>query len=134
MKTSVIIKYIFFAIFFNIVHLQGQEINCEKFHVGKFRHVSDVSGTTEIVRTKNTQTEVNEKLKVKAVYDIRWIDDCTYEISNKRIVSEKKKTDKDEMNFILNVKILRSEGNKIFVSYTSNLSDDVYEGIMYKDD
>ncbi|UUC44163.1 hypothetical protein [Flavobacterium cerinum] len=119
---------------FNVVHLQGQEINCKKFHVGKFRHVSDVSGTTQIVRTKNTQTEVNEKLKVKVVYDIRWIDDCTYEISNRRIISEKNKTDKDEMNFILNVKILRSEGNKVFVSYTSNFSDDVYEGIMYKDD
>lgn len=126
-------RYLVIVLFLFSCGIYSQNINCKQFHVGKFRHVSDVSGTTQIVRTKNTQTEVNEKLKVKAVYDIRWIDDCTYEISNGRIVSGKKKTDKEEMNFILNVKILRTEGNKIFVSYTSNLSNDVYEGIMYKD-
>ncbi|MGZ5244627.1 MAG: hypothetical protein ACXWEY_04875 [Bacteroidia bacterium] len=41
-------------------------------------------GTTIITRTTNKQIEENKKLGTKRSFDVVWVDDCTYELRNKK--------------------------------------------------
>ena len=60
--------------------------DCSQVKTGKFRLVSELSGTTIIKRTKKYQIEINEDADYKAKFDIVWKDDCTYELHNKKLI------------------------------------------------
>lgn len=65
---------------------KAQINNCTRVHTGIFKLTSESSGITIITRTANTQTEDNEKFNVHASYDLIWLDSCTYELINPKVL------------------------------------------------
>ena len=63
----------------------AQEKDCKFLHDGKFRLVGK-AGTTIITRDKKVQVEENADMGVVVIYDIKWINDCTYELSFKQLI------------------------------------------------
>ena len=68
------------------LNLFAQKPDCKLIHEGKFRIVDSLSGITIITRTKDFQVEENSGMGVKMIFDIKWIDDCTYELRPKEVV------------------------------------------------
>ena len=48
--------------------------------------ITKESGTTFIKRTEKLQTEKNDDLGYEMVFDIVWIDECTYELRPKKLI------------------------------------------------
>ena len=109
----------------------SQASNCEQMHVGKFELKSKVSGTTTIIRTATTQTEINKLMDVKSIYDIVWIDKCTYELRNRRLLKGDTKYN-GEPNDVFKIHILKVEGIKAWLKTTANFTDFVTESVVYK--
>lgn len=99
------------------VYSYGQKHNCKSLHEGVFKLLSDQTGVTVITRNKNIQTEINEKLATTIVYNVTWIDDCTYELRLKKQLSGDTQLagKKDD---VLTVKILKVKDK----SYTARTS------------
>ena len=77
--------FLFFFIGLSL-SLYAQKPDCKLIHEGKFRIVDSLSGITIITRTKDFQVEENSGMGVKMIFDIKWIDDCTYELRPKEVV------------------------------------------------
>lgn len=104
----------------------AQSLDCKKMQVGKFELVSKTSGTTIIERTKNTQTETNETMQIKTSYDLVWINECSYELRNRKVVEGNSKFVMKPTD-VVTVEIIKIEGTKLTVKITSNFSDKVAE-------
>lgn len=107
----------------------SQKLNCNRVHIGKFELDSETFGKTEILRTKNLQIETNKFLDVKVQYDILWINDCVYELRNRKLLSGTSKYD-GEPGDIIKVEILKIEKNKIFVRTSANFSEKTFETVI----
>lgn len=63
----------------------AQELNCTKYHTGKFVCKDSDHGDIHVKRrrTKQTHTGVDDITgrKFKIVYSLVWIDECTYELT-----------------------------------------------------
>lgn len=64
----------------------AQTNTCKSLQTGKFKITTEETGTTYITRTKDTQIEENKALGVEIVFDIKWLDDCTYELRPKKLI------------------------------------------------
>lgn len=94
--------------------------------VGKFELVSKTSGTTIIERTKNTQTETNKTMNLKTSYDLVWINECSYELRNRKVLEGTSKFVMQPTD-VITVEIIKIEGTKLLVKITSNFSDKIAE-------
>lgn len=94
--------------------------------VGKFELTSKTSGTTIIERTKNTQTETNKTMNLKTSYDLVWINDCRYELRNRKVLEGTSKFVMQPTD-VITVEIIKIEGTKLLVKITSNFSDKIAE-------
>jgi hypothetical protein len=109
----------------------GQTNECKSVKIGKFEIITPTYGKTIITRTKANQTEVNDSLKYEATFDLIWIDNCTYELRNKKLVKGNiilsgQPTD------ILKVEIQKIENDKIYIKSSSNYSERVVESVLTK--
>lgn len=109
----------------------AQSLDCKKMQVGKFELTSKTSGTTIIERTKNTQTETNETMNLKTSYDLVWINDCSYELRNRKVLEGTSKFVMQPTD-VITVEIIKIEDTKLLVKITSNFSDKVAEVEIYK--
>ena len=82
MKRVIILTFLL-AISYTIF---GQNLACSSLRKGTFKLTSKVSGTTIISRTDSLQIEENIEHGFKAVFDITWINPCTYELRAKEII------------------------------------------------
>lgn len=127
------IKKITFLLFIAFtLQTHAQSSKCEAAHVGIFELDSGEDfGITRIERNDKTQTETNEKMGFKALYDVVWIDDCHYELKNKKIIKGESKygTQPDD---VLKVEILKIEGAKIFLRLSSNFTSFVTDCEMIR--
>lgn len=82
MKTLFIILFLFVTAQISF----GQTKDCNPLHTGTFKLVSKTSGTTIIKRTEKLQVEENADMGVKMIFDITWVDECTYELRAKEVV------------------------------------------------
>lgn len=64
----------------------AQNPSCKSLHTGTFKIFAKESGTTFIVRTEKQQSEKNDDLGYEVIFDIKWIDDCTYELRPKKLI------------------------------------------------
>jgi hypothetical protein len=64
--------------------VNAQVPGCKSIHDGKFKMTTKDYGTTLISRSGSKQIEENKKLEFKAVFDVKWINDCTYVLFNKK--------------------------------------------------
>lgn len=58
-----------------------ENIDCSGLEIGKFKIEDSKNGLTIIERTKKYQIEENVKLGYKLKLEIKWIDECTYELT-----------------------------------------------------
>ena len=81
-------KHIILAIVAQIFTLTilGQNATCKSLHTGSFKVYTEESGTTFIKRTKKQQIEKNEYLGYEVIFDITWVDECTYELRPKKLI------------------------------------------------
>jgi hypothetical protein len=100
--------------------------DCKRVHVGKFILVSPESGTTLITRTPLFQIEKNDTLGVEVLYDIKWVDDCTYQLRGKKIIKGDPAWAGKPTDYVT-VTILEVKENSFRVKTTSNFSDLVIE-------
>jgi hypothetical protein len=116
-KKITFLLYIAFSL-----NTSAQTSKCEAAHVGIFELDSgEEYGVTRIERNHKTQTETNEKMGFKALYDVVWIDDCHYELKNKKIIKGVS-TFGTEPDDTLKVEILNIQGAKIFLRLSSNFT------------
>ncbi|WP_285656238.1 hypothetical protein [Allomuricauda sp. NBRC 101325] len=85
MKT--IISKIFFII---CVSVYGQDSDCEKFKTGSFEMYDPQTGINYVTRNDSTQIEYLPKLGVKVSLNVRWIDDCSLELTFKEVLENPK--------------------------------------------
>lgn len=64
----------------------GQKPTCKSLHTGSFKIVSKEVGTTFIKRTAKLQTEKNDELGYEVIFDIVWLNECTYELRPKKLI------------------------------------------------
>lgn len=120
-KDTMIRTFTIIAFIFSLT-INAQTSKCESAHIGTFELDSKEYGVLKIERTENSQIETNEFMEFKASYDVVWIDDCHYELRNKKVIKgeirpESKTTD------IMKAEILKIEGSTIFLRLSSNFSD-----------
>ena len=81
-------KHIFLAMVAQLFTLtvMGQKTTCKSLHTGSFKVYTEESGTTFIKRTKKQQIEKNDLLGYEVIFDITWVDECTYELRPKKLI------------------------------------------------
>ncbi len=87
------------------------------------------TGTTYITRTKKYQVEESPKLGIKARYDIKWVTECKYELSN-RVVLEGGDGTNDLSAVVVIVEITKVNLRSYNVKVSSNFSDQVFDGVV----
>lgn len=80
-----LIVFIFLAQFC-LLGIQAQKPTCKSLHIGSFKVTSAESGTTFIKRGQKEQIEKNDFLGYEVVFDIKWLDECTYELRPKKLI------------------------------------------------
>ena len=122
MKTG----YLFFLSILLSPSLFAQKQACQGLHEGMFRLVDKLSGTTVIQRTKTQQIEENAGMGVKMIFDLTWVNDCTYELRAKEVV----KGDQSLMGNkgdVLTIKITAVKTNSYVAVTTANFAELVLE-------
>jgi hypothetical protein len=120
-------KSLFILLFFLATNLAifAQTPDCKPLHTGTFKLVDEKSGTTYIKRTDKLQIEKNDILGYEVIFDIKWIDDCTYELRPKEVI----KGDPAIMgngNHVLTTTIKEISGKKYITQSSANFFHGVY--------
>jgi len=67
------------AVCFGVFAAFSQEKDCRKFHNGTFTNINEETGITTLIERKdNMQTETTDGGKNKAVFNLKWTNDCSY--------------------------------------------------------
>jgi hypothetical protein len=104
--------------------------DCENLKIGTFNLIGKNGTIFTIVREKNIQTEYSNNSKIIIQYDINWTSNCTYEIFNRKLISETDYNTKhsDTLKF----EIIKIEGNKHIVQSKFKDIEEVYENTLTK--
>lgn len=109
----------------------SQTTDCKSVRLGKFESTSQSGIKTIIERTENTQFESIESMKLKSAYDLVWINDCTYELRNRRVLEGTSKFVMQPKD-IIKVEITSVEAEKQMVKISSNFNEKIIEVAIYK--
>jgi hypothetical protein len=104
----------------------GQKPTCASLQTGSFKVYSKESGTTLIERTRKIQTEKNEFMGYEMVFDITWIDECTYLLKPKKLIKGDPVILGNGKN-VLKTRIKEISENTYVAEASSNFSDMVFD-------
>ena len=126
-------KKIFLSSFlsFFITIAFAQKVDCKSVKNGNFKTISE-GGTTKIIRKGSVHTEINEAANFNAEFKVVWLNDCSYTLQPRKIISKGKLEDinKDD---ILTVKITAvTDAYYSFIATHSRYEGSV-EGKVYFD-
>ncbi|GAA4460803.1 hypothetical protein GCM10023093_04180 [Nemorincola caseinilytica] len=108
---------------------RGGKMNCQKFRKGRFEMVSEI-GKTIIERNDSVQVEIIPSQNCTIELHIRWIEECTYELTFSRVIRDPDNNTKDlSRNMVLTNTITEVIGDTYTQVATSNLFPDK---IIYK--
>ena len=105
--------------------LQAQERGCKSIRDGKFRVLSNEIGVTNISRSGNIQREDMPDIGVTMLFDVNWIDECTYTLKPKKIL--KGNPALLMKNLVITVKVKELNKNSYIAETTMNITDLVQE-------
>jgi hypothetical protein len=94
--------------------------------VGTFELDAGEYGIITIIRTENSQIETNDFMNFHATYDVFWIDECHYELRNKKVIKGESKYGNNPSD-IIKAEVLKITGSKILLKLSSNYTDFVTE-------
>ena len=123
--------FFLFSFFSFFLVINAQNFKCKSVHIGKFQIDNGEYGITVIERNSKMQTETNTKMGYKARYDVTWIDDCHYELKNRKVI-QGKILEGSTPDDVLRAEILKVINNKVFLKLSSNFSDEIMECEMVK--
>ncbi len=112
--------------------LFGQNNHCSSFKTGTFKLLGANSPNYIITRNDTIQLEWAEKSLVKTDFYIRWIDDCTYELTLKKMHNRPVALKLPESPIKLFVHINKVSGDTCWVETRSNNSDYISKKRMVK--
>lgn len=95
---------------------------CTSFHEGTFKLIAQDHSNTIIKRTKTKQVEKNYDSGNFVELDIHWINDCTYQLSNTRIIKGEEWL-KGELTDTLTFEIIDIQKDILTVEASSNFTD-----------
>jgi hypothetical protein len=121
-------KYIFFLALLCSACKQSDK-GCAGFKTGTFVIESEEEGreSYRFVRTPNTQTETRLSTGSKTVFDVAWLDDCTYTLTFREgyYPEEVKKLK-------ITVKIVKTAGDYMYYESSAGGNSTTFTGKMRK--
>ena len=118
---------------FSSLSVFSQQVDCEKYKDGKFIIVDEENGNSHIERKGSKQTEYGEGSGLKLEFKIKWLNECTYTVTLKKIVENPNKIPLSK-DMVLTVEIIETKENSYMQRSTSNLYDMVIESEMMRVD
>ncbi len=110
------------SISISLVHAQ----DCKKLQLGTYRISGDDTNPESIlIRTSAYQFEEVKSLGLKLQFNIRWTSDCTYELSNPKVLKGELPSIKDDQ--VVYVKIKKVAATYYTAEISSNFNDLVLE-------
>lgn len=94
---KIIISTIFFIV---SISVYGQVSECKKFRIGSFEMYDPQTGINYVTRNDSTQIEYLPKIGVKVSLNVRWIDDCSLELTFKEVLENPKNIPIQEFTLI----------------------------------
>ena len=119
MKTLFIIIFSLASTFVSF----SQTRDCKSLRTGSFKIFTKEAGTSYIQRTKDEQIEKSDDQGYEIIFDITWINDCTYELRPKKLIKGDPSIMGNGKN-VLTTKIKEISGN----SYLAESSSNFFEG------
>ena len=110
----------------------AQKQNCKSFKTGSFKLLEASSPDYIITRNDSIQTESAKKSVISTDFYIRWIDDCNYELTLKRMHNRPAGLKMPKQTIKLFVKIYKVSGDTCWVETRANSSDYVSKKRMVK--
>jgi len=71
----------FYVLLYTTINCKSQVINCEKFKTGKFQTKNIPVDYGYTLRKKNVQKSYYKKNNMVITWQIKWSNDCTYELT-----------------------------------------------------
>jgi len=119
-------KYVLFVLF---VFLTGnaftQDLDCTQFKNGKFMIVDPENGNSYINRQGNTQTETGDGSGLELLFDVVWLNECTYTLKVKEVLKNPKNIPLP-LEMVLTVEIIETKEN----SYVQRSTSDMFEMVL----
>lgn len=100
----------------------SQDLNCKKFKEGNYKIYDEKFGTTSISRTGNEQIETSDGSSLELLFNVTWVDECTYTLEIKEVLANPK----DEFvmrELIVTVEIIEVKENSYIQKSTANITD-----------
>lgn len=110
----------------NLTIAASQENTCNRIKDGQFRLVDNSTGVTLISRKGKFQLEEGVNDKVKIVAEVIWIDECTYELRNPRVLSGKPDYPVPS-DLVVTTRVISVQFKKYRVQVTTNMCAIVLE-------
>jgi hypothetical protein len=106
---------------FSFQSIDAQEdIDCSEFKTGKFFYTPPNGGEVTVKRTKKKQVERYNNENQKFIFEINWIDDCTYELTLVNARGLPKERKKEILGTSLYCKVTSASLGHYEISITSN--------------
>ena len=119
-------KHVLFVLF---VFLTGnaftQDLDCAQFKNGKFMIVDPENGNSYINRQGNTQTETGDGSGLELLFDVVWLNECTYTLKIKEVFKNPKNIPL-LLEMVLTVEIIETKEN----SYVQRSTSDMFEMVL----
>lgn len=110
----------------------SQHTDCLHFKTGKFQLLDASSPDYIITRNDSIQTETAKNSIVATDFYIRWIDDCNYELTLKKMHNRPAGIKMPDKTIKLFVKIVKISGDTCWVETKANTSDYISKKRMLK--
>ncbi|TYA74369.1 hypothetical protein [Seonamhaeicola marinus] len=118
---------------FALICFKSYSQNCKEVRTGKFIIENKDYGGSIIIRTENSQEEIVEQLNIHSKFDVTWIDDCNYALSNKvKIKGSEYAFLKGKKTDTIFIQIMKTTANSYTFKATSNFSEFETVGIAKK--
>ena len=109
-----------------------QNIDCGKYHQGKFRIADTRAGVVTIAdRTSMYQTESSETLKAVVRFRISWQDNCSYTLKLDKVIRNENKINFPS-DMEIHVKIISTTDNGYIQETSSSLTNGTYNVAVTK--
>ena len=116
----------------NISTAFSQHPDCFRFKTGTFKLLDAGSPNYTIIRNASIQTETASNSIVTTDFYIRWIDDCNYELTLKKMHNRPAGIKMPDKTIKLFVKIVEISGDTCWVETKANSSNYVSKKRMVK--
>ena len=122
-------KLLFILFIFLTGNAFTQDLDCSRFKNGKFVIEDAEAGNSYITRNGNTQTETGGGSGLELLFDVVWLNECTYTLKVKEVLSNPKNLS-IPFEMVLTVEIIEVKENSYIQKSTSDMFDLVLESEM----